>query len=75
MHVRDVLNSDPEIVSGAVVFRGTRVPVDAFFKNLAGGLSIEEFLEDFPTVERSQVEDVLQLASHALQKTIMGDAD
>jgi uncharacterized protein (DUF433 family) len=68
MKATDVLSSDPEIVSGAVVFKGTRVPVDALFENLAGGMSVEEFLDDFPTVERSQVEAVLQLASDDLKR-------
>lgn len=61
MKISDVLSSDPEIVSGAVVFKGTRVPVDAFFENIAGGMSVEEFLNNFPTVERDQVETLLQV--------------
>ncbi|MDP3898463.1 MAG: DUF433 domain-containing protein [Mesorhizobium sp.] len=61
MKISDVLSSDPEIVSGAVVFKGTRVPVDAFLENIAGGMSIKEFLEDFPTVERYQIEALLQV--------------
>ena len=60
MRIEDILSSDPEIMSGAVVFKDTRVPVDAFFKNVAGGMSAEEFLEDFPTVERDQVERLLE---------------
>ena len=46
-------------VSGAWVFRGTRVPVSSLFTNLKGGASIEQFLEWFPGVKRSQVEAVL----------------
>ena len=46
-------------VSGAWVFRGTRVPIAAPFENLRDGASIEEFLAWFPGVERSQVEAVL----------------
>ena len=61
MNVSDVLSSDPEIVSGAVVFKGTRVPVSAFFENLEDGMSIGDFLDNFPTVERRQVEALLQL--------------
>ena len=64
MNVRDVLSSDPEVVSGAVVFKGTRVPVEAFFVNIAGGMGINEFLDNFPTVERVQVEALLNLAQH-----------
>lgn len=50
---------DPDRVSGAWVFRGTRVPVASLFENLKDGASIEDFLEWFPGVERSQVETVL----------------
>ena len=48
-----------ERVSGAWVFRGTRVPVRALFENLKDGASIDEFLEWFPGVSREQVEKVL----------------
>ena len=51
---------DPERVSGAWVFQGTRVPVAALFENFRDGASIDEFLEWFPGVERSQVEAVLE---------------
>ena len=50
---------DPEKVSDAWVFRGTRVPVAALFENLREGATIEEFLEWFPGVQRQQVESVL----------------
>ena len=52
---------DPERLSGAWVFRSTRVPVAALFENIKDGATIEEFLEWFPGVERSQVEEVLDL--------------
>ena len=45
---------DPEKVSGAWVFRGTRVPVSTLFENLRDGATIDEFLEWFPGVERHQ---------------------
>lgn len=50
---------DPDIVSGAWVFRGTRVPIAALFENLKDGATVDEFLEWFPGVERSPVEAVL----------------
>jgi len=68
MDVDDVLSSDPDIVSGAVVFKGTRVPVDALFENLADGMSLKRFLDNFPTVERSQAEAVLLLANERLKR-------
>ncbi len=48
-----------DTLSGAWVFRGTRVPVSTLFENLKDGASTEEFLEWFPGVERSHVEAVL----------------
>ena len=71
MKVSDVLSSDPEIVSGAVVFKGTRVPVDALFEYLAGGSSLDQFLDDFPTVERAQAEAVLSLAGDNMKRSVM----
>jgi uncharacterized protein (DUF433 family) len=53
-------------VSGAWVFKGTRVPVHALFENLEDGASIDDFLEWFPGVSRSQVEAVLEHASASL---------
>lgn len=55
----DAVERHPDRVSGAWVFRGTRVPVSALFENLKDGAVIEQFLEWFPGVERSQVEAVL----------------
>jgi uncharacterized protein (DUF433 family) len=43
---------DPEIVSGTPVFAGTRVPVDALITNLEAGLTLDEFLDNFPSVTR-----------------------
>jgi uncharacterized protein (DUF433 family) len=46
---------EPEIMSGALCFTGTRVPVKNLFDYLEGASSLEEFLEDFPTVSRERV--------------------
>lgn len=56
----------PEKVSGAWVFRGTRVPVRALFENLEAGARVDEFLEWFPGVARDQVEAVLEHAERSL---------
>ncbi len=55
------INVDPEIVSGTPVFRGTRVPVEALLSNLEAGLTLDEFLDNFPTVTREQALQVLEL--------------
>ena len=66
--VTDILSSDPEIVSGAVVFKGTRVPVSAFFENLASGMSLEGFLGNFPTVDREQAEALLRIVEEDVKR-------
>ena len=53
---------EPDIVSGALVFKGTRVPVEALLTNLEAGLSLDEFLQNFPTVTRQQASQVLQFS-------------
>jgi uncharacterized protein (DUF433 family) len=53
-------------VSGAWVFKGTRVPVRALFENLEGGARLEEFLEWFPGVGREQALTVLKYAEASL---------
>jgi len=55
----EAVERSSEKVSGAWVFRGTRVPVASLFENLKDGASIDDFLVYFPGVERSQVEAVL----------------
>jgi uncharacterized protein (DUF433 family) len=56
----------PEKVSGAWLFKGTRVPVKALFENLEGGACVKEFLEWFPGVTREQVDEVLEHAQRSL---------
>ncbi|MCP5516644.1 MAG: DUF433 domain-containing protein [Verrucomicrobiales bacterium] len=55
---------DPEVLGGKPVFAGTRVPLQAFWSNLADGATLDQFLEWFPTVSRQQAEVVLR---HALR--------
>jgi uncharacterized protein (DUF433 family) len=54
------INVDKEIMSGTPVFEGTRVPVSALLDNLEVGVSLDEFLENFPTVKREQAVQVLE---------------
>jgi uncharacterized protein (DUF433 family) len=56
----------PGRVSGAWVFRGTRVPVRALFENLEEGASVDDFVEWFPGVTRDQVLAVLEHADRSL---------
>ena len=56
----------PGKVSGAWLFKGTRVPVTALFENLEDGASVDDFLKWFPGVAREQVETVLEHAERSL---------
>jgi uncharacterized protein (DUF433 family) len=56
----------PEVVSGAWVFKGTRVPVKALFENLEDGARVDDLIEWFPGVGRRQVEAVLEFAEKSL---------
>lgn len=60
------VESHPDIVSGAWVLRGTRVPVAALFENLRDGATVDQFLEWFPGVQRADVEAVLDYEVAAL---------
>ena len=53
---------DPEILGGIPVFRGPRVPIKNLFDFLEAGRTTEYFLQQFPTVRKKQVHDVLKLA-------------
>ena len=61
-----LVSRDPEIMSGALCFRGTRVPVKSLFEYLEGTSSLEEFLEDFPSVSRDRAVAVLEAARQQL---------
>jgi uncharacterized protein (DUF433 family) len=61
-----VVHSDPDILGGAPVFVGTRVPLRALVDYLGGGQPLDEFLEDFPSVTREQAVAALKEAAQAL---------
>ncbi|HVB48408.1 MAG TPA: DUF433 domain-containing protein [Burkholderiales bacterium] len=63
----DAVERDSAKLSGAWVFRGTRVPVSALFENLESGATLDQFLQWFPGVARAQVEAVLEHAARSLQ--------
>ncbi|MBV9960578.1 MAG: DUF433 domain-containing protein [Acidobacteria bacterium] len=62
------ITSDPEILSGETVFRGTRVPVAALLDNIEAGLTLDEFLDNFPTVTREQAIQILEFAKETLTR-------
>ena len=57
----DVIEINPEKVSGTPIFAGTRVPIKNLFDYLEGGDGLEIFLDDFPSVTRDQAIGVLEL--------------
>jgi uncharacterized protein (DUF433 family) len=63
---QSVVKVDPEIMSGAPCFVGTRVPIQNLIDYLEGGDSIDEFLEDFPSVSRDQVISFLEEAKESV---------
>ncbi len=67
-----VVHSHPEIVSGEPVFSGTRVPVRNLLDWLEGGHTLDEFLDDFPSVRRDQAITFLEEAAQALLAGVTG---
>lgn len=59
--------SNPEILGGKPVFRGTRLPVATLFEYLADGLSLDYFLETFPSITREQASAVLRYGSESIE--------
>lgn len=66
MDVKEIIEVDPEKMSGTPVFTGTRVPINHLFDYLEAGDSLDEFLKDFPTVKREQALGVLELMRERL---------
>ena len=67
----DIMHRDPDILSGSLVFVGTRVPVRSLFDYLEGGESLDDFLHQFPTVKREFAIAVLDVA----YETVAADAN
>jgi len=66
MNTNDLITTDPGILGGTPVFKGTRVPVKTLFEYLENNYSLEEFLECFPSVSRDLAREVLERSEHAL---------
>ena len=63
---RSVIQRSSQILGGAAVFAGTRVPVQTFIDYLEAGKDLDGFLDDFPTVQRNQLVSVLEEAKQVL---------
>jgi uncharacterized protein (DUF433 family) len=66
VEARKIISRDQEVVGGTPVFAGTRVPIESMFDHLEAGVSLDTFLEDFPTVSREQAVSLLELANKLL---------
>jgi uncharacterized protein (DUF433 family) len=66
----ELFESKPDVVGGALVFKGTRIPVDALFENLAAGLSLDEVLHEFPRIGRERAEAAILHAGRSLHQDI-----
>ncbi len=69
MKSSDIITIDKEILSGQPVFKGTRVPVESLFDHLEHGVSLDEYLEDFPSVSREQAIMLLEMANKIITST------
>lgn len=66
MKAEELIEVDPEKMGGTPVFFGTRVPIQNLFDCLEGGESLDEFLEQFPTVTREQAQAAINLLGRKL---------
>ena len=69
MKSSDIITIDKEILSGQPVFKGTRVPVESLIDHLEHGVSLDEYLEDFPSVSREQAIMLLEMANKIITST------
>lgn len=67
--VNEYIVIDKEILGGTPVFKGTRVPVESLFMHLEDGISLDEFLDDFPTITRQQAVAVLEIAQKIMSSS------
>lgn len=70
MDVREVVSRYPEVMGGALVFAGTRVPVSVLVEYLAAGDSLEYFLDAIPTVKREQAVAYLEMTPDAVAEVL-----
>ena len=65
--MKRLITRDPDLLGEIPVFTGTRVPMETLFDHLESGVSLDVFLEDFPTVARDQAVALLEIASKLLK--------
>lgn len=70
MHKEEVVSRNPKVMNGSLVFKGTRVPVEILIQHLTAGDSLDDFLDDFPTVTREQAIAYLEMTPEAIDALI-----
>lgn len=64
--IKDYISIDKEILGGQPVFKGTRVPIVSLFWHLEKGITLDQFIDDFPSVTKEQAVAILELAGKIL---------
>ena len=67
MNKDEIVSRNPKLMNGALVFAGTRVPVEILLQHLSAGDSLDEFLDGFPTVSREQAVAYLEMTLEAAE--------
>jgi uncharacterized protein (DUF433 family) len=62
-----LITTDPEVMGGRAVFRGTRIPIEILFENLADGLTLDEIVDSYPGLEREDAVAALQQACECMK--------
>lgn len=71
MTSESLVTCNPQILDGTPVFKGTRVPIRTLFDYLSDGLSLEYFLESFPSVNRELATNVLRLGQERVEHDVV----
>ncbi len=71
MQSSDLITIDPGILGGTPVFKGTRVPVRTLFEYLADGLSLDYYLETFPSVTREAAVDMIRYGQQRIDQDLV----
>lgn len=66
MDIRELITIDNDIQGGQTVFKNTRVPIESLFDHLEAGVTLDEFLDDFPSVTKTQAVALLDCANRLL---------
>ena len=75
MKKEEIVLRNPKVMNGALVFAGTRVPVESLIQHLTAGDSLDKFLDDFPTVSREQTVAYLKMTLEVAEKMTQGKFD